>query len=73
MQEHTKRLKNSIHYEVLMLLRWEILLGGKCIKRAMCKLLRWKNLVLNYSDVLGGNTSYAASLYYRFPMQYLNL
>jgi len=62
-QQHIKWLKNSTHYEVLMLLAWQILLHGKCIKRAMYMLIRRKTLLLSYSNVLGWKTSYMVSPY----------
>lgn len=62
-QQHIKWLKNSTHYEVIMLFMWQTLLHGKCIKRAMCMLIRWTTLLLSYSNALGGKTSYVVSSY----------
>jgi hypothetical protein len=40
-----------------VLLRQEILLGGKHIKRAMYRLLIWENFGADCSNILGGKTS----------------
>ena len=59
---HIKWLKNSTH-EVLIFLAWQILLCGKCVKRALYTLIRRKTLLLSYYNVLDWKTSYMVSLY----------
>jgi hypothetical protein len=43
MRKMYSSIKNSLHFELLMLLEWQILLGRKCIERATDILIMWKN------------------------------
>jgi hypothetical protein len=62
MWKHSECVKHSLCCEIFMLLRWEILLCGKCIKRARYVLVilegfgtrfflyfRWENFFSGYS------------------------
>jgi hypothetical protein len=56
LQKPNKWVKHSLHHEIFMLFRWEIILSRKHVEKEMYVSITCENLVVNYSDFLFSKT-----------------